>query len=465
LFRNILILGAGKSGLAAGKLLTSPQGKNSSFLPSEKKKIIISDSHPAKEFNSLFSQLKRKGVELKLGPQEVSLLKNCDLIIKSPGVPGEISLLKAARKRKIKIISELELAYYLRPPSKIIAITGTNGKSTTTILLGKILKLAFKTVLVGGNLNTPFSELILKASQQKNPFFVLEVSSFQLEDTFSFKPDLACILNLSPNHLDRHKTMAQYVQAKTKVFSQQSKKDILVLKKEDSYTSLFSKQASSQIYYFSENFHKKSPKVNAYLKENNFYLQIPSLSEGEEKICSQEEIQLKGEHNYQNILAASLLARLLKVDLKYIREAVRNFKGLPHRLEPVRRKGGISFINDSKATTPEAVEKALTTLTSPILLIMGGKEKGGDFSILQQQLKKKVKKCFLIGEARKKIKKVIGKTVPCVEISSLPEAVLLSVKEAKKGDCILLSPGCASFDQFANFEERGNLFKTIVKHI
>ncbi|MFH1612186.1 MAG: UDP-N-acetylmuramoyl-L-alanine--D-glutamate ligase, partial [bacterium] len=274
----------------------------------------------------------------------------------------------------------------------------------------------------------------------------------------SFKPNIACILNINRNHLDRHKNMKEYIDSKSKIFKNQTINQSLILNINDTYSKKFIQKTNSKIYYFGN---KKNEKTNAYLEKDNLYVEI---NDKKEKICEIKNIKLIGKHNLENILSVCIMSKLLNVKNKYIKEVLNEFKGLPHRLELVSCYKNIFFINDSKATTVDAVKKAIRSFNQPIILIMGGINKGGNFSLLKPEMKK-VKKCILIGKSKNQIKKMIENFVSCKEAISLKEAVKIAWLNAKPNDCVLLSPGCSSFDMFQNFEERGNVFKKLVTNL
>lgn len=378
-----------------------------------------------------------------------------DLIIVSPGVPFYKEIYKFAKKNKIPIISDIEYTYKLFK-GDIIAITGTDGKTTTTSLIFEILKTSKKT-FVGGNYGIPF----INALEDSYNVAVLELSSFQLYSTKTFKPKIAVILNISKDHLDWHKKMKHYILSKFKIFKNQTENDYLILNYDDK--CLKSINRKSKIYYFSLN--ELPEGVNGiYLKnkENDYY--ILTLKDKDE-IDIKLKTKLIGLHNLQNIMASILAGYLYKIDLYKIVKVIEDFNPLPHRIEFVASINGINFYNDSKATTVQAVEKAIDSFDSNVILILGGINKGGDFSVLKEKLESKVKKTVIIGRDKEEIKNMIKNYTKVETAESLKDAVIYAYNTAEKGDTILLSPGCASFDMFKSYADRGQQFIEIVKNL
>jgi UDP-N-acetylmuramoylalanine--D-glutamate ligase len=380
-----------------------------------------------------------------------------ELIIVSPGVPFFKEIYRFAKKNRIPIISDIEYAYKFFK-GDIIAITGTDGKTTTTSLIYDIFKsVSSKNVFVGGNYGIPF----INAVDKNYDLAVLELSSFQLYSTKTFKPKIAILLNISKDHLDWHKKIKHYVLSKFKIFKNQTEKDYLILNHDDS--CLRNIQAKSKVYYFSLNTLPKDKK-GIFLKDkkdNQYLLTIRDVSEKDLIV----KTNLIGLHNLQNIMASILAAYLYGLDLDKVLEVVEKFEPLPHRIEFVANIKGISFYNDSKATTVQAVEKAIDSFDKNVILILGGINKGGDFSTLKDKLKEKVKKAIIIGRDKEEIKRMIEKYTDVELSSSLEDAVMKAFNSAEKGYTVILSPGCASFDMFKSYADRGEKFKKIVKNL
>ncbi|MGC9188580.1 MAG: UDP-N-acetylmuramoyl-L-alanine--D-glutamate ligase [Sulfurihydrogenibium sp.] len=380
-----------------------------------------------------------------------------ELIIVSPGVPFFKEIYRFAKKNRIPIISDIEYAYRFFK-GDIIAITGTDGKTTTTSLIYDIFKsVSSKNVFVGGNYGIPF----INAVDKNYDLAVLELSSFQLYSTKTFKPKIAILLNISKDHLDWHKKIKHYVLSKFKIFKNQTEKDYLILNHDDS--CLRNIQAKSKVYYFSLNTLPKDKK-GIFLKDkkdNQYLLTLRDVSEKDLVV----KTKLIGLHNLQNIMASILAAYLYGLDLDKVLEVIEKFEPLPHRIEFVANIKGISFYNDSKATTVQAVEKAIDSFDKNVILILGGINKGGDFSTLKDKLKEKVKKAIIIGRDKEEIKRMIEEYTDVELSSSLEDAVMKAFNSAEKGYTVILSPGCASFDMFKSYADRGEKFKKIVKNL
>lgn len=470
--KKITIVGLARSGVGAANLL-SLMGAD----------VTVTD---IKQENSLKSYIQNinKEVKLVLGSHPEYLFKDADLIVVSPGVPLDINPLSIARANGIPVIGELELAYRIITSEfdlkeqiiscnkGILAVTGTNGKSTTTSLLDFMMnKGGFKTI-IGGNIGNALTEEILKTTNGLNDknnvdFIVVEVSSFQLEAIQKFKPKVASLLNITPDHLDRYHSMKEYIDAKARIFLNQTKEDCLVLNYDDDEIQKLhnskAKQIKAKVFFFS----RKHEVKGLYLKNGYIYCNIPDISEGEKpfRLINAEEIKIKGVHNLENAMAASAMALLAGCKLNAVIDSLKSFKGLEHRLEFVRELNGVNYINDSKGTNVAAVMKSLEGFKSPVILIAGGRDKAGDFSALRELVREKVKLLILIGEASEKIKRALGDLVKTYIALTLKEAIEIAQKEAEKGDAVLLSPACASFDMFRDFEDRGRQFKDIVRRL
>jgi UDP-N-acetylmuramoylalanine--D-glutamate ligase len=435
--KKVLIVGLGKTGEA---LL--------SFLLNHGARVMISEKKNSEEMSQKFSLWKKRSVQVESGKHELESFLQSDFIVPSPGVPM-IPELAAARKKGIKIISEIELAYkFLR--GKIIGITGSNGKSTTATLTHKILKEGGLKAFLAGNIGTPLISFV--ENSEDDHVYVTEISSFQLEYADEFKAPISVFLNISPDHLDWHSSFAAYFGAKKKLLANQNEDDIAILNRDDLRVWRLEKESKARVYAFSRE-RKVSP--GCYTEGDWVVLQ----DKKEERLLRSAEIPLIGIHNQENIMASSLVGHIFGLSLRQIKESIKGFKGLEHRLEKVLTIKGIDFYNDSKATNVDATLKSIQSFDRKIILILGGRDKGGDFHKLAKAIREKVKKTILIGEAKEKIARTLNNTVPSESVSSLREAVRAGYSEARPGEIILLSPACASFDMFQSFEERGKVFK------
>ena len=437
--KKVVVLGLGKSGIAASRLLLSKGVK-----------VSVSEARETASLQKSAKLLKREGIVVELGGHSRKQIEGQDLIVTSPGVPLDSSPLRWAREERIPIWSEIELGYHFCK-GKIIAVTGSNGKSTTVTLLGKMLEAAKKKVFVCGNIGEAFCKVIPKI--QKKDWIVLEVSSFQLEQCHAFRPHIAAVLNIAPNHLDRHTSFEEYLLAKRRIAKSQTENDFLLLNADDPFARNLGRGLSVRNYYFS-----RTEKVNGvFMKEKEVWFSLQGV---EEKICTLRDLRVIGPHNEENALSAILAALLAGVGHQAIQKTLVSFEGLPHRIEFVGEKRGIRFVNDSKSTTVSSTLRALETIPSPIFLIAGGRGKNEDFSAFAKSpLLKKIKQIFLIGEEKLKIDAAVGKQVKTSFAVTLEEAVGLAYRNASAGETILLSPMCTSFDMFENFEERGDCFK------
>ena len=444
--RQALVVGMGKSGIAAAVFLTE-QGSN----------VTICDSNSEESLAQQIAKLNTLPIKIFTGGYP-GLIEEYDFVVVSPGVPLEIPPLKKATALGIPIIGELELvAMYL--PQQIIAITGTNGKTTTTALTGAILDEGKHPVIVGGNIGTTVLEQIKDIKMDTR--LVLEVSSFQLDITTSFRPKIAIILNITPDHLDRHGTFERYVYAKSKIFLNQEETDYLIINYDQKDLHLLADQAKSRVIFFSR---QHSLEEGVFVSGQ----QIVSRFNGQEEIiCSVDQVRIKGAHNLENSLAAIAAAVIMGIEKEHIANTLINFPGVAHRLEPVASIAGVEYVNDSKGTNPDATEKALAAFNQPIVLIVGGKDKGSSFTQLLEGNKEKIKALVVLGETKEKIISAarevgISQLYP---VESFTEAVLKASSLAQAGDVVLLSPACASWDMFNSYEERGDLFKKIVSQL
>ena len=437
---KIAVFGAGISGLAAAKKL----GKNSAFLTESKEHLDA----------KTLSTLKKSGIKFELGGHTEKALQGTDLIVVSPGIRLDIPILKTAKKRGIPIIGEIELAYsFIKKP--IIAVTGTNGKTTTTALIGQILKDHGCKVAVAGNIGNP----LISVNDAKLDLVVAEISSYQLETVKNFKPWISIILNITEDHLTRHGTMASYSEVKSRIFSRQGKDDVLIYNSDDKEVVRIAGKAKCKKIAFSQ----KNKLVNGISVHKG------SIFYGSKLICGIKDIKIKGAHNVENCLAAVAAALLCNVPASSIRRTLMSFKGVEHRIEFVKKTAGVSFYNDSKGTNPDSTIVAIRALypAHKLILILGGRDKMTGLWGLCREIKSHVKKVVLLGEAKERFMRNLKKcgVKGILEAGTFKDAVVMSYKLAARGDAVLLSPACASFDMFKNFEERGKVFKKIVQHL
>jgi UDP-N-acetylmuramoylalanine--D-glutamate ligase len=445
--RNVTVIGMARSGLAAAALLKRLGAR-----------VTVTDAKSAEELAPAVGQLQALGVAVETGERQPSNLKKAELIVLSPGVPLEQPALVEARALAIPIISELELGYWFCQ-GRVAAITGTNGKTTTTHLLNAIIQEAGVPCIMAGNVGIPFTSVVESLPPQG--IAVLEVSSFQLETIKEFRPTAAAILNITPDHLDRYSGMQSYIEAKARIMSKQGPNDILILNGEDKYTPLLSTQAPSRILTFSR---LRPPEIEGlWVEKGRICYRLFGL--GQSELMLADELLIPGPHNLENALAACALALSLGIPAKSLAKSLRQFRGVPHRLEPVDFIDGVRYVNDSKGTNVDAVMKALQSYNTPIVLILGGRDKNGDFTALRDLLKERVKAAVVMGEAADIIAHQIKGAVQVIHEKDLAGAVRSAANVAVEGDVVLLSPGCASFDQFKNFEERGEKFRMIVKQL
>ncbi|MFZ3380821.1 MAG: UDP-N-acetylmuramoyl-L-alanine--D-glutamate ligase [Candidatus Acidiferrales bacterium] len=414
--------------------------------------VTATDERPEGELAETAGKLRAAGVKLELGGHRDASFLQQDLIVVSPGVAANLRALQAARKKSIPVWSEIELAWrFLR--GKLVAITGSNGKTTTTALVAHILQTSNVPTLLGGNIGTPLLALVETSTDQT--VTVAEISSFQLETIESFRPEIGVLLNLTPDHLDRHGTFEEYARAKMRMFENQLERDIAVLNADDPEITK-RMPAKPHIFWFSR---QKRVANGAFLRAN----EIIFRNEGSETVLAlREQIPLRGEHNVENVLAACATAYLAGATPAAIANGVKTFRGVEHRLEFVAEIAGVQFYNDSKATNVDAAVKAVQAFSGPLLVIMGGKDKGSPYTPLRDLLKERARMVLLIGEAAEKIAADLAGAVEFNYARTLQRAVETAIERAQPGDTVLLAPACSSFDQFENYEQRGRVFKEIV---
>ena len=462
--KKVLVIGLARSGLAVAKLLTT-QGA----------RVTVTDEKSKRELINNIKKLK-KGIKILLGRQDSVRLKNlvseCDLLVISPGVPQENPLVEKARKLKIPVVSEVEAAFNIAfsnfdwktlssPP--VVAVTGTNGKTTTCELIGAVLKSdRRRKVIVAGNIGTPLSSVVGRIT--KRTVLVLEISSFQLENVESFHPYVAVVLNITPDHMDRHKTMGKYIQAKANIFKKQTEEDFCILNADDNRCKILEKKTKAQVIFFSN---KRALRKGVFVERGRIVSNLDSRTKvpsdrGELLV---EHLRIPGPHNLENALVAIAVGNIFGISRSKIRVAIEAFPGIEHRLEIVREIDGRRFINDSKATNVDACKKALETFSAPIILIMGGYDKGAPYRPLANLVREKVAALVLLGEAAPRIEKELIGSAAIYRVDGMREGVELSYSLSQPGSSILLSPACSSFDMYSDFEERGKDFKRWVREI
>jgi UDP-N-acetylmuramoylalanine--D-glutamate ligase len=439
--KRVLVVGLARTGVATAL-----------FCASRGARVTATDARAEHEMGEAAAKLRAAGVTCEFGAHVAELFLAQDLIVPSPGVPADMPQLLAARKAGVTIWSEIELAFRFLS-GRLIGITGANGKTTTTSLVEHILRSAGLSTILAGNIGTPLIGAV--ENSRDDTVTVAELSSFQLELTEAFRPSIAVFLNLTPDHLDRHHTMEAYGRAKAKIFANQGERDIAVLNADDAGTTPYA-PARPQVYWFSR---KQRVGQGAFVKDGH----VAIRNDGEEEaILRIDEIPLVGAHNLENVLAAVLTAKLAGAASQEIASAVKSFAGVPHRLEFVAEIGGVRYYNDSKATNVDATQKALESFPGRVIVILGGKDKGSDYSTLRQSLKERAILALLIGSASEKIAKQIAGSVKLERVEALDRALDHAEHAARPGDVVLLAPACASFDQFENYEHRGRVFKDLV---
>jgi UDP-N-acetylmuramoylalanine--D-glutamate ligase len=445
--KRVLVVGLGKSGLSAAM-----------FLRRQGARVTVSDARSAVALAKEIPALLEAGIMVESGGHGLLTFRRQDLIVISPGVPLDTPEVKQVIGYGMPVIGELELASrFLK--GRVLAITGSNGKTTTTTLVGKILKDAGLPTLVGGNIGTPVIDLVAESTEES--IDVLEVSSFQLETIEQFHPWIAVVLNITPDHLDRHGSFENYSAMKARITKNQRDEDFLVLNAEDKPTQMVAAKTKAQIFWFSP---RRPIKQGAFVHGDSIVF-VPHEGAKAEPIMPVGEIPLKGAHNVENVLAAVCATRLAGIPPEKIRASVRSFKAVEHRLEFVRTVQGVEYFNDSKATNVDAAMKAVSSFPGGIHLILGGKDKDSDYTQLSPLLRERVKAVYTIGSAAEKIERELHGVVKMVGAGTIDVAVREASKAAVPGDVVLLAPACSSFDQFENYEHRGRTFRHIVSEL
>ena len=442
--KRVLVVGLGKSGLSAAM-----------FLRAQGARVTVSDTRSAVALAKEIPALLEAGIMVESGGHGLLTFRRQDLIVISPGVPMDTPEVKQVIAFGLPVIGELELASrYLK--GRVVAITGSNGKTTTTTLVGKIFADAGLPTLIGGNIGLPVIDLVAKSTTET--VNVLEVSSFQLETVEEFHPWIALILNVTPDHLDRHGSFESYVAAKERIFGRQDADDFLVLNGDDRVTQMGAARAKSEVFWFSGT---KAVRRGAFVR-SGVIVWVEKEGGVTEPVMPVAEIPLKGAHNVENVLAAVCAARLAKIPAESVRASVAAFRAVEHRLELVRKWNEVEFYNDSKATNVDAALKAVASFPGGIHLILGGKDKDSDYGTMADLLKKRVKVVYTVGSAAEKIERQLHGVVKMVSAQTIGRAVVEAAKAAAPGDVVLLSPACSSFDQFENYEHRGRVFRQSV---
>lgn len=449
--KKILIVGLGRTGVAAAK-----------FLSSKGAKVIVSDHKSKAELADYLELMEDVNVEYDLGGHTPKLFLEQDIVMLSPGISSQLKIFDYARQNGVHVTGEFEfMSQFISQP--IIAVTGTNGKTTTVSLINEMLKESGKETWVGGNYGKPVSELLML---DKSPdVVVLEVSSFMLEHVINFNPKNIVFMNLAENHLDRHKTMEEYVNAKRKIFLNTNPGTTSILNADDNAVVELARDPAVQrgrIFYFSRKPSLEPQIMNIGGSVNNTY-EIKVRTGPEIEVFSVSNIKLKGAHCIENVMAAILASREQGASHEAIQKVIDTYTGLEHRIEYVRRVGGVSFYNDSKATNVHSVIRALRAFDENVILIMGGKDTGLNYTPLRDEIKRKVKTLILVGEAKERINRDIGDHAETYLIGTFDEAVHVAYSKSRINDTVLLSPGASSFDVFDDYRERGNHFKNLVK--
>ncbi|RLA85449.1 MAG: UDP-N-acetylmuramoyl-L-alanine--D-glutamate ligase [Deltaproteobacteria bacterium] len=440
--KRVIVVGMGRSGQAASKLLKAKGAE-----------VLVTDMRPEGEVAAAKGELEALGIEVKAGGYDPDVFKGVSLVVLSPGVDPKEALWQGLREEGIEVVGELELAsWWVSEP--IIAVTGTNGKSTTTSLIGHLLRMAGKRIFVGGNIGAPLSEYVLDG--ERADLLVLEVSSFQLETIRGFRPHISVFLNISQDHLDRHRDFREYLLAKARIFENQREDDFAVLNRDD-----------PRIWGLIPGIRARPIPFSRMKTQEGVFVDGDSIRwslSGEEGEISLGGLPLMGPHNLENIMASLAVALICGVGREGIEEALRSFEPLPHRLQFVGEFRGVSFYDDSKATNPDATLRALEAFSRPVVLIAGGLNKGLDLGVLREGADR-LRAIVTMGESASRLEEVLGKEVPAVRACSMDDAVRKAFLLARPGDIVLLSPACASFDMFRDYKHRGEAFQEAVRRL
>jgi UDP-N-acetylmuramoylalanine--D-glutamate ligase len=446
--RRVAVIGLGRSGLAAVRLLLELGAH-----------VTVADQKPASDLAAALDDLGQGEIEVHGGGAYTSALHGAEVVVVSPGVPLALESLRDARASGVRMIGELELASRFLT-GRLLAVTGTNGKSTTVTWLGELLRVAGRAPFVGGNLGAPLAEAALAALQGRPwDVVVAEVSSFQLEAVESFHPWIGAILNLTPDHLDRYPSMAAYAGAKARLFENQTAEDFAVLNADDPGLAESNVATLGRRVWFSR---QRRLEYGVFVEEG---VMCSSLRGRREDICRVADLRLPGAHNVENAMAAAAMALLAGCPVDAVGRGLRDFRGLEHVMEVVRVLRGVTYINDSKGTNVDATIKALESQGAPVVLIAGGREKGGEYPGLATAVRRAAKRVILLGEARPHLRRLLEGACPITEVECLAEAVRAASASAAPGDTVLFSPACASFDMFVDYKDRGRRFKELVHEL
>ena len=445
--KNVLVFGSGISGIGAAGLLEE-RGAS----------VTLYDGNDKLDAEEIRGKMKDGAkADIVLGEFPEELLGKLDLVIISPGVPTDLPIVNRMRESDIPVVGEIELAYELGK-GEVLAITGTNGKTTTTALLGEIMKAVYDSAFVVGNIGIPYTNVVDET--RDDSVIVAEMSSFQLESIVDFRPRVSAVLNITPDHLNRHHTMEAYIQAKKNVAINQTAEDTCVLNYEDEVLREFGETLQTKVLYFSS---KRKLDKGIYLEDGNIIYRNPD----ECLVCNVKELKLLGVHNYENVMAAVAMAAAYGVPMDSIRKTIKEFAGVEHRIEFVAEKNGVAYYNDSKGTNPDAAIRGIQAMNRPTYLIGGGYDKQSEYKEWIESFDGKVKKLLLIGQTREKIAKEAEECgfTDIMLLDTFEDAVLTAAKLAEPGEAVLLSPACASWGMFKNYEERGDKFKEIVNSL
>ena len=439
--KRVLVVGMARTGIATAK-----------FLKAKGSLVTTTEVKPKEEMEEAVQKLKGMEISAEWGGHQIGTFLKQDIIVVSPGVDLSIEPIKKAINHGVKVISEIELAYhFIHIP--IIAVTGTNGKTTTTLLIGEMLKEDGKRVGVGGNVGEPL--VLFADGKDQWEVLAVEISSFQLEAINDFRPRISVLLNITEDHLDRYSSYNDYIEAKVRIFTNQNSGDLAVLNKDDPMVMQYHEEVKAKKVLFS-----LGEKLEEGAFSNGQTISLRLGGKGEK--YSLAKAPLKGVHNIENMMAALTAVRVFGCSKKAIQNVINRFEGLEHRLEFVQKIEGVRFYNDSKGTNVGSVVKSLQSFSEPVILIAGGKDKNGDLSPLKELIQKRVKHLILIGEAKERMNRELGGLTDTFMANTMEEAVLLAHEKAKGGDVVLLSPACSSFDMFKDYKERGRVFKEAV---
>jgi UDP-N-acetylmuramoylalanine--D-glutamate ligase len=443
--KKALVCGMAKSGISAAELLASLGAK-----------VTLQDKKEYKDLGDV-SYLEKQGIEIYSGKNPDEVVERFDFVVVSPGIPSSLPFFEIADKAGIPVLSEVELSYLLTH-CPVAAITGTNGKTTTTALTGEIIKRKFPNAAVVGNIGVPYSSMVKGLSP--NDYVVAEISSFQMERAYEFHPHISAVLNITPDHLDRHKTLECYIEMKEKVFKNQTKDDFCILNYGDETTRKMAEKTAAKVFFFSS---AQKLEEGIYLENDNIYVKWGDI---DCLLLNIHDLKLLGVHNYENVMAAAAMGICAGVDIDEIRDVLKNFGGVEHRIEFVKTVDGVDYYNDSKGTNTDAAIRGILAMVKPCVLIGGGYDKGSEYDDWVEKFEGRVKKLVLIGVTAKKIANCCDRHgfKDYVFAESFEEAVNICRNTAEEGDCVLLSPACASWDMFKSYEQRGEIFKEMVNN-